>query len=437
MKQNGEMVQKHDRNYEVIMQLKKYLPEGCLQDGDPVPVKGSGCWYQDRNGKKYLDFSSGIFTNTFGHACEEVNRAGYAQAGLLANVHGRHSETELKFYQRLFSYLPADDYKAMPYNDGGYTIDRGLTDIINYYNRKRIGIGAYRNGFHGKTQAAKLLVNETEKASFYNNFLIDFPNCYRCPWKKQKGQCHMECEESAIQELEANEAGAVIFELIQGSGIVLPPEGYWERIYHFCKSRGILMFADEVLTGGGRIGSYLASSHYGIVPDMIAMTKGLANGKPLSVLLEREFITQNPYAVRPLERASTFAAHPEALAAAEKLLELLERDNIIENARILGTVLKDKLLEIAERFRFIGEIRCLGLMAAVEFVTDKGSKIPFTLMGTAVFQICRKNGLETIQSGHIIRLGPPLNIKKDELLLGIRLLEESIEQAEEEVSVHM
>lgn len=436
-KRKGEMIERHNRNYEIIMQLKRYLPEGCVQDEDPVPVRGSGCRYQDGNGKEYLDFSSGIFTNTFGHACEEINRAGYAQAGLLANVHGRHTEAELRFYQRLFPLLPADDYKAMPYNDGGYTIDRGLTDIVNYYGRKRIGIGAYRNGFHGKTQAAKLLVNETKKASFYHNFLIDFPNCYRCPWKKRKGQCHMECAKSAVQELEANEAGAVIFELIQGSGIVLPPEGYWERIYDYCKSHGILMFADEVLTGGGRTGSYLASSHYGVIPDMIAITKGLANGKPLSVLLERSFITQNPYAVRPLERASTFAAHPEALAAAEKLLELLERDHIMENVRILGAVLKDKLLEIAEKSRFIGEIRSLGLMAAVEFVTDKESKLPSAVMGTAVFQSCRENGLETIQSGHIIRLAPPLNMKRDELLLGLSLLEESIEQAEEEAAVRM
>jgi len=428
--QKGEMGQGSDRNHELLMQLKRYLPEGCVQDGDPVPVKGSGCRYQDRNGKEYLDFSSGIFTNTFGHACEEINRAGYEQAGLLANVHGRHSEAELGFYQRLFPYLPADDYKAIPYNDGGYTIDRGLTDIINYYGRKRIGIGAYRNGFHGKTQAVKLLVNETEKAALFHNFLIDFPNCYRCPWKKQKGRCRMECAESAIRELEANGAGAVIFELIQGSGIVLPPEGYWQRLYHFCRSHGILMFADEVLTGGGRTGSYLASSLFGIVPDILALTKGLANGKPLSLLLEREFVTRNKYAVRPLERASTFAAHPEALAVAEKLLELLERDRILENVRILGDVLKGRLTDIAERFQSVGEVRCLGLMAAVEFVMDRESKTPFILMGETVFRICRKKGLETILSGHIIRLAPPLNIERGELLSGMRLLEESIEQAE-------
>lgn len=434
VKQECGNKQEGDMNREVIRQLKKYLPEGCVRDDDPIPVKGNGSRYYDRDGKEYLDFSSGIFTNTFGHGCEEINLAAYHQAGRLGNIHGRHSEAELGFYHRLFPYLPADDYKAMPYMDGGYTIDRGLTDIINYYGKKRIGIGAFRNGFHGKTQAVKLLVNETEAAALYHNFLIDFPNCYRCPWKKQKGKCHMECVEGAIQELKKNDARAIIFELVQGSGILIAPEGYWQKIYQFCRHHGILMFADEVLTGGGRTGSYLASSLYGIVPDMIAITKGLANGKPLSLLLERDFMTHNQYAVRPLERASTFAAHPEALAAAEKVLELLERDHIIERVRILGELMKEELLNMAAHFKNIGEVRSLGLMAAVEFVIDKESRKPFVPMGETVFRQCRRNGLETIWSGHILRIAPPLNIEKEDLLAGLNLLKESIAQTEKEMS---
>lgn len=424
----------NDRNREIIRRLKQYLPEGCVQDNDPIPIKGNGCWYQDGNGKEYMDFSSGIFTNTFGHGCQEINLAANRQADHLANIHGRHCEAELRFYQRLFPFLPADDYKAMTYMDGGYTIDRGITDIVNYYGKERIGIGAFRNGFHGKTQAVKLLINETEKATFYHNFLIDFPNCYRCPCGKIKGQCQMECIKRAIHELEKNEARAVIFEPIQGSGVLIPPKGYWKGLYQYCQRHGILMFADEVLTGGGRTGSYLASSYFGIVPDMIAITKGLANGKPLSLLLERDFMTHNPYAVRPMERSSTFAAHPEALAAAEKLLELLERDNIIENVRFVGGILNEELLGLAEDFKCIGEVRSVGLMAAVEFVIDGESKEPFSSMGAAVFHKCRENGLETIFSGHILRIAPPLNIKKDELLVGLKLLKKSIRQAEKEMS---
>lgn len=425
----------NSRNQEILEALCKYLPEGCVQAGDPIPVEGVGCWYWDADGRKYLDFTSGIFTNSFGHGCKAVNQAAFAQASQLANIHGRHSEAELRFYQRLFPHLPCEDYKAIPYNDGGYTIDRGLTDIINYYNKERIGIGAFRNGFHGKTQAAKLLINETESAALYRNFQIEFPNCYRCAWKQEKGHCGMECAAAACRTLEENKAGAVIFEPVQGSGIILPPEGYWVRLRDFCKPRGILLFADEVLTGGGRTGTYLASTRFGLVPDMIALTKGLANGKPLSVLLEREYITRNCYAIRPMERSSTFAAHPEALAAAAELLRLLDESRILENVRARGESLGNRLLTIQKRFRTIGEVRFLGLMAAVEFVADVERKTPFIEMGARAFQACRRNGVEVLQNGHILRLAPPLNIGEMDLQTGLDRLEQGIAQAEEALSL--
>ena len=425
------MLKEGDRNQTILDELTKYMPEGCVTEGEPIPTEGRGCRYLDADGKEYLDFTSGIFTNSLGHGCEPVNRAAYRQACRLANIHGRHSEAELSFYRRLFSHLPVSDYKVIPYNDGGYTIDRGLTDIVNYYEKERVGIGAFQNSFHGKTQATKLLINQTEAATFYRNFQIPFPNCYRCPWGCEKEHCEMECAFAACQTLEEQEAGALIFEPIQGAGVILPPEGYWKCLAEFCKSRGILLFADEVLTGGGRVGQYLASSYYGIVPDMIALTKGLANGKPLSVLLERDFVTRNRYAVRPMERSSTFAAHPEALAAAAELLRVLETEHVLENVRVAGDCLKEDLLAMGERFRSIGETRSLGLMAAIEFVSNPADKAPFTEMAVCAFQKCRENGLEVLLNGHILRLAPPLIIERSDLREGMALLERSIAQAEE------
>lgn len=423
------MTQEHGENERILSLLKKYVPEGCIGEHDHVPVKGKGSWYEDADGKRYLDFSSGIFTNTVGHGCERLNKAGYEQAKRLSNIHGRHSEAELRFYERLYSYLPAKDYKAIPYNDGGYTIDRGLTDIVNYYDKQKICIGAYRNGFHGKTQAVKLLINETEKAALYSNFQMDFPNCYRCPWQKQKSSCNMECVQETCKELEKKETRAIIFELIQGAGIIIPPKEYWKMMEDFCKRQGILMFADEVLTGGGRVGCYLASTYFGIIPDMLALTKGLANGKPLSVLLEKEYITRNCFAVRSMERSSTFAAHPEALSVAAELLAVLEEMRVIDNVQSCGELFVQGLTGLADRFPVIGDVRSIGLMAAVEFVKDRGTKEPFPDMGLCVFEKCRKNGLETIWNKHILRLAPPLNIMQRDLLQGISLLEKSIAEA--------
>ncbi len=410
------------------------MPGGSVDDSSHIPVEGRGCRYWDAQGNEYLDFSSGIFTNTFGHGCARLNRSGYEQAKRLANIHARHSQAELMFYRRLFEHLPAGDYKAIPYNDGGYTIDRGLTDIVNYYNKKRIAIGAYRNGFHGKTQAAKLLINETEKASLYDNFQIDFPNCYRCSWNGKPESCDRECVKAACKILQEKKAGALIFEPVQGAGIVIPPKDYWQLMQNFCRREGVLLFADEVLTGGGRTGSYLASTQFGLLPDMIALTKGLANGKPLSVLLEREYLTKNRYAMRPMERDSTFAAHPEALAVAAELLQMIKEKELLAHVRCLEAPLKVELAALKERFSIIGEVRSLGLMGAVEFVRDKQTKEPFAGMGMTVLKKCRKNGLEAIGGDYILRLAPPLIIEQKELLSGLKILERSIEEVQKAVS---
>ncbi len=421
-----------NENSRLLEELGRYLPAGCIRAKDPVPVSGSGSFYIDAQGKEYLDFSSGIFTNSFGHGCERLNRAGYEQAGRLANIHGRHCVAELTFYRRLSAYLPAKDYKAIPYNDGGYTIDRGLSDVINHYGKQRIGIAAYRNGFHGKTQAVKLLINETRKAALYDNFQIDFPDCYRCPWKKERASCDMECEKEACRKLREKEARALIFEPVQGAGIYVPPPGYWKAMEKFCKEQGILLFADEVLTGGGRTGEYLACTHFGIVPDLIALTKGLANGKPLSVLLEREYLTKNKYASRPMERASTFAAHPEALAVAGELLLMLKEGDVLSHVKRCGKLLAEGLAELPERFLQVGDARSFGCMAAVEFVRDKTSKEPDPAFSMRVFDRCRENGLETIGGGHILRLAPPLNITKADLLRGLAILAKSIAEIQRE-----
>lgn len=421
---------KTESNDTISEELKKYTPEGYIQHGEHIPEEGRGSWYVDRNGEKHLDFTSGIFTNTLGHSPKPLVEAGFQQSEKLSNVHGRHTLAELKLYQKLFQYLPAKDYKAIPYNDGGYTIDRGLSDIINYFARERITIAAYKGGFHGKTQATKLLINETEKAAFFENTQLEFPNCYHCPWKRKAESCGMICAEHTCEELKKRQVRALVFELVQGAQIVIPPEGYWKIVTDMCCENKILLFADEVLTGGGRCGSYLACEKFGVVPDIIALTKGLANGKPLSLLLEREYLTKNPYAVRPMERSSTFAAHPEALAVAAELLVQIESQHILENVRKMGGLLQERLMEIQKKYPHIGECRSIGLMAAIEFSENRQNRNPAIDFGHRVFANCRKRGLEVISGQHILRIAPPLNISRMDLEKGLEWLEDSIRDAE-------
>ncbi len=413
----------------ILEKIKSYTPEGYCND-DIVVTSAKGSYYIDINNKKYLDFTSGIFTNTFGHCYPPLINAEIKQIKKCDNIHGRRSIVEGEFYSKLSNFMPLSDYKFIPYNDGGYAIDRGLTDIINYYDKKRIPIGAFRGGFHGKTMATKLTINETAKATFFDNFQIEYPNCYRCPYKKQYPQCKMCCIKETCNKLQEKKAKAIIFEPIQGAGVIIPPQGFWQKIFEYCQKNKIIMFADEVLTGGGRIGSFLASyGHYGITPDIISLTKGLANGRPLSVLCEREYITDNPYAKRPMERSSTFASHPTNLAVASKCLELIEKENILTHVQNMGNILTEELQIISRKYNDICTSRSIGLMGAIEFVKTQTTKEPDYHLCNMVFNQARKLGLEVILSGNILRIAPPLNISKKDLIKGIKILDKSIKES--------
>lgn len=416
-------------NKTLIKKFFQYVPEGYCATDDIIVDRGEGSYFYDIEGKKYLDFTSGIFTNTFGHAFPPLIKAEIAQCRKCDNIHGRRSLAELDFYTQLAPYMPSTDYAFIPYNDGGYTVDRGLSDIINYFNKERIAIAAFRGGFHGKTMGTKLTINETAKAALFENFQVDFPNCYRCPWQKKHPQCGLFCVKEICAALKQKKTKAILFEVIQGSGVIIPPQGFWQQIETFCQKANIIMFADEVLTGGGRTGSFLASfGLYGIKPDIISLTKGLANGRPLSVLCEQRKITNNPYAKRKSERSSTFAAHPTNMAVAAESLRCLKQYQILENVQKLGKIFHESLLSLKEQFTPIGDVRSVGLMGAIEFVKTRQDKQPDTTLCNAVFHKARQKGLETILSGHILRLAPPLNITKEELLQGLDILKETLSE---------
>lgn len=423
-------------NKEIIRQIQQYVPEGYCQEEDIVVEKAKGSRFTDISGNEYLDFTSGIFTNTFGHCFKPLIKKEIEQINKCDNIHNRRSLAELEFYRVLQTYVPDADYKFIPYNDGGYAVDRGLSDIINYYDKVRIPIAAFRGGFHGKTMGTKLTINETAKSALFENFQLEYPNCFRCPWKKRYPDCHVSCIKEICEKLKDKKTKAIIFEVIQGAGIIIPPQGFWQNIADFCQNNKIVMFADEVLTAGGRTGHFLASyGLYNIKPDVISITKGLANGRPLSVICEKRYLTENKYAKRLGERSSTFASHPTNLAVAAENLNCLRRYDIFANVKKMGNILSNELQKIKNKNEKIGDVRSIGLMGAIEFVKTIDGKEQYNELCKKVFYRARRNKLETILSGHILRLAPPLNITESDLLEGLHILALSIEECIEKGEV--
>ena len=406
-------------------ELAKYLPASELSTITHVVESGKGCYYFDTTGKNFLDCSSGICTNSFGHVDDELTNT-LAEVSI-GNVHGRQWRGSLDFYRRLFRFLPSQDYRVVVYGDGGgYSVDRCLTELYYHVGKKKFNLATFDGGFHGKTIGNKLTVNPYESCSFFQTHVVSPPYCYRCPFGKQCEKCDLACADELEKQLLANRAQVFIFEPILGSEVIVPPKNYWRRIEKFCRAHEILMVADEVLVGGGRVGSFLASTYYEIEPDIIILTKGLANGLPLSVILFKKFLTENEWSRRKLNYSSTFVSVPALMAVACKVLEKIERDNILDNVKARGEQLMSGLKDLQTKFPIIGDVRGLSLIAAIEFVTGDGS--PNVEACRKIFMVAEQNGLELITpTSHILRLAPPLNVTGKEISLCLNLLERSFE----------
>ena len=409
-------------------ELAKYIPESEVAQVTHVVTSGAkGSFYQSLNGENFLDFSSGILTNSFGHGETEITNTLAEVFGSLGNIHGRQWSGTLDFYRRLFRFLPSQNYRAVTYGDGGgYSVDRCLTEIYYHLGKKKFNLVTFDCGFHGKTIGNKLTVNTHESCSFFQTHVVPPPYCYRCPFSKQREICDLACAETVKEKLLACRAQVFLFEPILGSAVIIPPKDYWRRIEAFCKAHEILMVADEVLVGGGRMGTFLASTYYEIEPDIIILTKGLANGLPLSVILFKKFLTENKWSRRKLNYSSTFMSVPALMAMSTKLLEKIERDNILTNVKSRGEQLMSGLKKLQTKFPIIGDVRGLGLIEAIEFVTADGS--PNSQVCQKIFTAAEKNFLELITpTSHVLRLAPPLNVTSKEISLGLNLLERSFE----------
>lgn len=409
--------------------LSQFLPAGEAGRITYAVLHGKGSWYWDAGGRKHLDFTSGIFTNSFGHGDVDIARAFSRTFEQLGNIHGRHWAGEPEVYRKLFSYLPPGEYRVIPYGDGGgYSVDRAEVELYYHFQKRRYRLVTFDDGFHGKTQGTKLSISRTQDSAYFCSKTIPEPNCFNCPCHLKRGECAMECASLAEQELERFDADVFLFEPILGAGIVVPPEGFWPRLQAFCRRHGILMMADEVLTGGGRTGEFFASAAFGLSPDILIVTKGLANGLPLSLMFLKKPLTENDCALREGNYSSTFMGVPALLATLGEVLDKIEREHILENVKERGAQLLTGLFEIKARHPCVGDARGIGLMAAMEFISPDSS--PDILTGRAVCAAAEHNGLALIQSGSTVRIAPPLNVSANEIAIGLELLENSISEVE-------
>jgi adenosylmethionine-8-amino-7-oxononanoate aminotransferase len=422
--------------------------------GLPYVERARGCWVTDVAGNQYLDAASGALVVNVGHDDTRVASAIRRQLDAISYVHPAAFASRMveEYADSLAAHLPMDDPAIFPVSGGSEAVETALKvarayHLANGEPERSVVIGRALS-YHGNTRGALDVSGRESLRTPYLPWLglagrVPEVLEYRCPNPGHPSQCarwHATALDSEIERIGPDRVAAFIAEPIGGaaSGAALPPEGYWEAISDVCARHGILMIADEVMTGFGRTGAWFASEHFGLRPDIMTMAKGAAGGYwPLGICAFSRHVAS---ALRAggLVHGFTFSHHIVGAAAGSAVLKRIEDLGLVERARTRGPRLEMALADAIGSHPLVGDIRGLGLMWAVELVADRDSRRPFpgsASMASRLATSARELGLLVYPStgcageglGDLIMIGPPLIIRDEEIEILAGRLARSLE----------
>lgn len=431
---------------DIVERRNRYVARGVSVQNPICVTRAQGARMWDDAGNEYLDFAGGIGCLNVGSSHPEVVQAVQEQAVKFMHtcVHVTLNEPYVQLAEQLCVIAPiAGEVKALLTNSGAEAVENAIKVARSYTGRT--AVLAFESAYHGRTNMALSLTSKVHpyKAGFgpfaAEVYRVPYANCYRCPFGQTFGACGYECAEAVVSaftlNVDAANVAAVIVEPVQGEGgFIVPPADYLPRVREICRERGIVFIVDEVQTGFGRTGRMFATDYYeGLDPDVIVMAKSLGAGLPISALVGKAEIMDSTE-VGGL--GGTYGGNPLAAAAALKVLEIMERDDLAQQAVHIGKISMAFLRTLQERVPFMGDVRGLGAMVAVEFVKDRETKEPFADLVAVISKKCLEKRLITVKAGvynNVIRMLTPLVITDAELQDGLQRLGDAIMEAVQEV----
>lgn len=412
----------------------------------PVATGGEGCWIFTQDGRRLLDAAGSAAVVSIGHGVEAIGQAMAEQSRRLAFVHSSQFQTDVaeELARRLLELAPGNfrDGGRVFFTSGGSEAMETALKLCRQYFVERGETHRYRvisrwQSYHGATLGALSLSGNPGRRKPFSPLLTDWGHippchCYRCPLGLRFPECATACAEELeknIQEEQETAAG-FIFEPISGAtlGAAAPPEGYLERIAEICRRHGILLIADEVMTGLGRTGKKFAVDHWGIEPDLILVGKGVASGyAPLgAVLVSGRVAEAFARGSGKFVHGFTYNAHPVAAAAGLAVLDYLSEQRLFERATAAGEEMRQALQGLQTKFPVIGDVRGRGLLWGMEFVRDRGNKQPFEpgdRVADRIFEAAYEAGVLTYpmhgcadgERGDHLLFAPPFAITSEEI----------------------
>ncbi|MDE3137725.1 MAG: aspartate aminotransferase family protein [Acidobacteriota bacterium] len=429
----------------------------------PLAARAEGSWIYTDEGKKVLDAAGSAAVVSIGHGVAQIGQAMAEQAAKLAFVHSSEFQTRIaqQLAERLLALAPSNFQRGgrVFLTSGGSEATETAIKLCRQYfvergETRRLKIVSRRQSYHGSTIGALSVSGNTGRREPFLPLLAEWGHiapcyCYRCPLGLEYPQCNVACADELEKYLEENDpetVAAFIFEPVSGAtlGAVAPPAGYAERIAEICRRHGILLIADEVMTGIGRTGKPFAVDHWGVKPDVLLVGKGVASGyAPLgAVLASTDVADAFVRGSGRLIHGFTYSAHPVAAAAGVAVLDYIQEKHLFNRVAPTGVELGRALEALRNDSAIIGDVRGLGLLWGIEFVRDRESRTPFEAaaqVADLVFDAAYDAGVLTYPihgcvdgtRGDHLLLAPPFILSSEEiadLVVGLKTALGRVEQ---------
>ncbi len=413
-------------------------------------VSAKGVYFYDRDGKKYIDFSSQLMNVNIGHGNQQVTEAVTKQMQQFAYLFpGVASEVRGELGKKLADITPGNLTKALFTLGGAEAIENSIKLARIYTGRHKI-ITHYR-AYHGATYGAITASGGDPRGHVAdvqgvpNIVHVENPYAYRCPWGTNSIE---ECGEKAIAHLERilqfenpESVAAILFEGESGSsGCIKYPPMYLKKIREICDKYGILMIDDEVMSGFGRTGKMFGIDNHNVTPDIMCMAKGLTSGYlPLGAMMVTDKIA-NHFNDIPMVLGLTYSAHATCCAAALENIKIIEEENMVANAVEMGVYMEQQIEKLKEKHPSIGDFRNTGLLGCIELVKNRETKEPVTPFNAKPTDMevtnrmaakVRELGMHTFVRWNWIFIAPPLNITKKEIDEGLEIISQVVSIADE------
>jgi len=423
------------RSKQIVEQEQRHMAPGlqsiALYSGLAM-AQGKGCTLVDEDGNEYIDFIAGIGVGSVGHCHPHYVDALKRQAERLT-FGSFTTETRSRFLELLASLTPEGLTRIQLFSGGAEAMEAAFR-LAKSATRRFEFIGFW-GGFHGKTGGVLGLLGDNFKqhlGPFMPGLYVSpYANCYRCPLNLKYPDCGIACAEhlrDVIRYQTQGEIAAIVVEPMQGTaGNVTPPEGFLRAVQAIAKEHDALIIFDEILTGFGRTGKMWGCDHDGVVPDVMAIGKGMGSGFPVSGLISTDELTRAKPFANPSGSSSSYGGNPLGAAAGLASLEIILKEDLVANAERVGAIMLARLEALKEKYRFVGDVRGKGLMLGVELVKDRATKELLSPEVTrALFHECLRRGLVAMCYSPVIRINPPLVVTEQTALDGLAILDEAM-----------